>query len=86
LSEHRASFRIFNQTHIEHIAKAIKKRADDLKSEGKREIDRQWLLAYQTWTETEMIGKDQPFLAELKKSNLNFICWDSILIPKELSL
>lgn len=58
---------------LKKIISAIKDRSASLKKEVAREQDRQWLLIYQTWSETELIGNGQAFLASLKKQQFEFI-------------
>lgn len=55
------------------VLSAIAKRTSALKAESRIEKDRQWLLAYQTWTEDELTKNGQAFLAKLKKENFKFI-------------
>lgn len=66
---------------LKEVKKALKKRAIELKnSSNPREIAKNWLLAYQQWTEKELKGKGQPFLAELKKMGIKFL-----VIPQKSS-
>jgi len=55
------------------VSAAIKKRSTSLKSEEPMMKDKQWLLFYQTWTETELRGNGQGFLADLKKLDFKFV-------------
>jgi Reverse transcriptase (RNA-dependent DNA polymerase) len=52
--------------------KLIKDRASALRQEEQRIQDRQWLLVYQTWTESELRNKGHEFLADLKKKLFQF--------------
>jgi|SRR5690625_2293755 len=54
------------------IKSAIVQRAIKLKGAVKRDIDKQWLLIYQVWSENELKGNGQCFLAGLKKSGFQF--------------
>lgn len=48
-----------------------------LKSSGHRDQDRNWLLIYQTWTENELTGNGQAFLAMLKKAKFQFLVFQT---------
>jgi len=59
--------------HLNKVSKDIKEYSTDLrKSKERMHQDRQWLLAYQTWTEDELRGCGQKFLADLKKQKFTF--------------
>ncbi len=58
---------------LKQLQKAVKTRAMQLKSAGHRDQDRSWLLIYQTWTEKELTGNGQAFLAMLKKAKFQFL-------------
>lgn len=58
---------------LKKLQKAVKARAMQLKSSGHRDQDRNWLLIYQTWTEKELTGNGQAFLAILKKAKFQFL-------------
>ena len=58
---------------LKKLQKAVKARAMQLKSAGHRDQDRNWLLTYQTWTEMELTGNGQAFLAMLKKEKFQFL-------------
>ena len=58
---------------LKKLHKAVKARAMQLKSAGHRDQDRNWLLIYQTWTEKELTGNGQAFLAMLKKAKFQFL-------------
>jgi hypothetical protein len=60
---------------------AVQKLSDELKTKGKREQDKYWLLIYQTWTVDDLTGNGQPFLSKLKASNFNFICSSTFEAP-----
>lgn len=55
------------------IKSAIEQRSQTLKRESRREKDRQWLLIYQIWSEADLDGNQQSFLASLKKRGFNFV-------------
>lgn len=61
-----------SKNNLKKVVKAIKGEALDLKKAGSRSIDRNWLLIYQIWTEKDLEGKGQGFLAILKKKNFDF--------------
>jgi hypothetical protein len=55
------------------VESAINKRARDLlKTDDSREKDKHWLLIYQVWSEKELEGNKQGFLAKLKSKNFEF--------------
>lgn len=54
------------------LEKAVKRRANELKNTNPREMDKHWLLIYQVWSESDLRGNRQTFLAELKKINFSF--------------
>ena len=58
---------------LKKVRSAVKARATQLKSAGHRDQDRNWLLIYQTWTEKELTGNGQAFLAMLKKEKFQFL-------------
>lgn len=58
---------------LKKVRSAVKARAKQLKSAGHRDQDRNWLLIYQTWTEKELTGNSQAFLAMLKKTKFQFL-------------
>ena len=58
---------------LKKVRKAIKEHASKLKSSESRDKDRNWLLIYQTWTEKELKGSGQLFLAMLRKENFQFL-------------
>lgn len=55
------------------VSSGIKKRSLSLKSSDPRETDRQWLLAYQTWSVADLKGKGQRFLADLREQGFVFL-------------
>lgn len=63
---------------LSNIESAIRKRSAALKADDKKEHDRQWLLIYQTWTEAELNGNGQQFLASLKHINFRFLSMPNI--------
>jgi hypothetical protein len=58
---------------LKKLHKAVKAHAMQLKSAGHRDQDRNWLLIYQTWTEKDLKGNGQAFLATLKKAEFKFL-------------
>ncbi len=55
------------------ISAALEKRADNLKGLDSREQDGFWLLIYQIWSEGDLRGNGQQFLADLKKARFQFV-------------
>ncbi|GKS70258.1 hypothetical protein W03_22620 [Nitrosomonas sp. PY1] len=63
-----------NINNLEEVKSALKDRSEKLKnSKSKREIAKNWLLAYQQWTEKDLEGNDQQFLAKLKEMGIKFL-------------
>jgi hypothetical protein len=58
---------------LKSIRKSIKKRADNLKGLDSREQDAFWLLIYQMWSDADLRGDGQDFLADLKKAGFQFV-------------
>lgn len=58
---------------LKKLRKVVKDRSTQLKSAGRRDQDRNWLLIYQTWNTKELTGNGQAFLAMLKKANFQFL-------------
>lgn len=56
----------------EKLEKAVKRRANELKTADQRDMDKHWLLIYQVWSEVELKGCNQGFLAELKRKGFQF--------------
>lgn len=56
----------------EKLESAVKARANKLKTADPRDRDKHWLLIYQVWTQKELEGNGQGFLAELKGSGFSF--------------
>lgn len=54
------------------VKSAVNKRANELKKSDSRDRDKHWLLIYQVWTEKELSGNGQAFLADLKKNGFQF--------------
>lgn len=65
------------------LEKAVKKRCNSLKTADQRDKDRHWLLIYQVWTEAELRGRDQGFLADLKGKEFAFFSSPKPLEKKE---
>ncbi len=61
---------LFKRTKLQ---RKVKKIALELKTEPGRDQDRNWLLIYHLWTESELRGAGQNYLADLKKKNFSFI-------------
>ncbi len=59
---------------LKNVQKTLNKRATELKSDGdQREIAKNWLLAYQLWSEDDLNGNGQQFLSDLKKRGIKFL-------------
>lgn len=56
----------------EKLVEAVKRRANELKTADQRDKDKHWLLIYQVWSEVELKGRDQGFLAQLKGKGFQF--------------
>ena len=54
------------------VIKAVTARANELEQADPREKDRHWLLIYQVWSEKDLKGNGQGFLAELKGMGFQF--------------
>ncbi len=61
------------------LVSAVKERANELTSADNRDKDKHWLLIYQVWTEAELRGRKQSFLAELKGMGFQFF-----VMPQQL--
>ena len=64
------------------VLKQIKKRAQEIKLEDDREKDKNWLLIYQVWTESDLKGNKQSFLADLKNRNFQFLHFPEIAVEE----
>jgi Reverse transcriptase (RNA-dependent DNA polymerase) len=62
-----------NTNNLVIIKKEIVKKGNEIKKSEPRDISKNWLLIYQLWSESELKGKGQNFLAELKKIKMNFL-------------
>jgi hypothetical protein len=54
------------------VQRAIRRRACALKTDDAQARDRQWLLLYQVWSQAELQGNGQTFLATLKGQGFQF--------------
>lgn len=54
------------------VKKAVTGRANELKKADPREKDKHWLLIYQVWSEKDLKGNGQGFLAKLKGVGFQF--------------
>ena len=54
------------------VKTAVTSRAKELKNADQRDRDKHWLLIYQAWSESELKGNGQNFLAELKGMGFQF--------------
>jgi hypothetical protein len=62
-----------NRRNLQLVRKAVMTRAANLKGLDAREQDSFWLLIYQTWTDAELRGNGQDFLADLKAAAFAFL-------------
>lgn len=62
-----------NRKSLGKIRTAVKKRADNLKGLDAREQDAFWPLIYQVWSEADLRGNGQQFLADLKEAAFQFV-------------
>ena len=58
---------------LANIRTAITKRANNLRGLTSREQDAFWLLIYQVWSEADLRGNGQGFLADLKAVGFSFL-------------
>ena len=58
---------------LKTLVATVRRRANSLKGAQRREQDRQWLLIYSVWSEADLRGNGQSFLAELKKARFMFV-------------
>ena len=72
------------RNNLKKVIKELKQVTTKLKKAGPRDIDRNWLLVYQTWNEEELNGKGQSFLALLKKENFKFLNIRDFDLKKDL--
>ena len=59
------------------LKSAIKKYGEEMKKSESRDRDKNWLLIFQLWTEKELDGCDQNFLADLKRKKFEFLSFKS---------
>lgn len=59
------------------VKKWLRTRANNLKSQEKQDQDAQWLLIYTIWSDGDLRGNGQTFLADLKKNNFEFTKFSS---------
>lgn len=59
------------------IKKWLRARADKLKGQEKQDQDAQWLMIYTVWSDGDLRGNGQTFLADLKKKNFEFTKFSS---------
>jgi hypothetical protein len=60
------------------VEKAITQRARELLKAEDRDKDKHWLLIYQIWSEAELRGNKQSFLADLKSKGFRFLAPSNI--------
>lgn len=65
------------------LERAVKNRGDALKSADQRDKDKHWLLIYQVWSEAELRGRNQSFLADLKSTGFTFFSLPKLHVEKE---
>lgn len=65
------------------LERAVKNRGDALKSADQRDKDKHWLLIYQVWSEAELRGRNQSFLADLKSTGFTFFSLPKPHVEKE---
>jgi len=59
------------------VTKWLRTRANNLKIQEKQDQDAQWLLIYTIWSDADLCGNGQSFLADLKKQNFEFTKFSS---------
>lgn len=57
---------------LDEFKKPLRKRVEELKGQEKRDQDAHWLLIYVIWSEAELRGNGQAFLADLKTKKFEF--------------
>ena len=57
----------------EFLQKELIKHADSLKSGDARDIQRNWLLVYQLWSDNDLNGNGQSFLVALRNKGVKFV-------------
>jgi hypothetical protein len=62
-----------NRRKLKLLARAVKKRADNLKGLEPRDQDAFWLLIYQVWSVADLRGNGNDLLADLKASKFAFM-------------
>lgn len=65
------------------LESAVKSHANKLKSADPRDQDKHWLLIYQVWSEIELKGANQDFLARLKGKGFEFFSLPKYEVRKE---
>lgn len=60
------------KNNLKKIIKELNKKSQELKKLDHREHDKQWLFIYYLWTEADLKGKGQDFLAKLKNKKFEF--------------
>lgn len=69
------------QNKREGLKRKVRRLANNLKTFGRREQDQQWLLIYHVWTESDLRGNEQVFLAELQKKGFKFLAFPTLEGP-----
>lgn len=65
--------RLATKQSLTKLAQALRVRSDEIKkSKDARLVDSQWLFVYEMWSESELKGNKQQFLAHLKSSGYSF--------------
>ena len=62
---------------LTNVKRWLRTRANNLKTQEKQDQDAQWLLIYTIWSDGDLHGKGQNFLADLKKLNFEFTKFSS---------
>jgi hypothetical protein len=66
-----------NRKNLSKVKGWLRTRANNLKSQEKQDHDAQWLLIYTIWSESDLRGNGQNFLADLKRQNFEFTKFSS---------
>jgi hypothetical protein len=61
-----------SRKNLTKVKKWLRTRANNLKSQESQDQDAQWLLIYTIWSDGDLRGNGQTFLADLKQQNFDF--------------
>jgi hypothetical protein len=64
------------------VQRTVRAKADELKTDDRRDADLFWLLIYQVWSAQDLRGNGQCFLADLKDAGFSFVQFNPALLVK----